>query len=443
MGRVPLGRNAGDQPVINLDAIYSSNLAKKGYTSTMAIGCDKSSALFVLHRLRDAGYTAYFAGGCVRDMLLDVEPKDYDIATDATPKQVQSLLRRVLMVGAKFGVAVVVHNRQHVEVATFRTDASYTDGRRPDSVEFSTPQEDALRRDFTINGMFYDPDDDAVIDYVGGQKDLKAGLLRTIGNPAERFGEDYLRLLRAVRFVTRLNFTLDDATREAILQFAPHITSISGERIRDELDNMLCRDTAVESLVLLAELGLHRHIFPAALVEPNAWALALQRVSLALEQRCERLNFLALLGDLPVADTNPLLRHWGAPNEFRDALRLVREHRDSWKTFLDWDALHDKKRLLAKPHFKSLRALWRIRERCETGRTALCDSIDGFVATLDPAQISPPALISGQFAMEHFQLEESPQLGCLLKSLYNLQLDLEPATREALLAEAEQRGLLP
>jgi tRNA nucleotidyltransferase/poly(A) polymerase len=409
----------------------------------MAIGCDKSSALFVLHRLRDAGYIAYLAGGCVRDMLLDVEPKDYDIATSATPKQVQSLLRRVLMVGAKFGVAVVVHNRQHVEVATFRTDASYTDGRRPDRVEFSTPQEDALRRDFTINGMFYDPDNDAVIDYVGGQEDLKASLLRTIGNPAERFGEDYLRLLRAVRFTTRLRFKLDDATRKAIVQFAPHITSISGERIRDELENMLHRNSALESLKLLAELGLHRHIFPATLVEPDAWALAVQRVSLALEQHSERLNFLALLGDLPVGDTNRLLRHWGAPNEFRDALRLVREHRDSWKTFLDWPALHDKKRLLARPHFADLRALWHIRERCESDRSALCYSIDGFIATLDRDQISPPALISGQFAMDRFQLEESPQLGCLLKSLYNLQLDLEPATREALLAAAEARGLLP
>ena len=276
----------------------------------MAIGCDKSSALFVLHRLRDAGYTAYFAGGCVRDMLLKAEPKDYDIATDATPTQVEGLFRRVLMVGAKFGVAIVINYRQDVEVATFRTDASYTDGRRPDSVEFSTPEEDALRRDFTINGMFYDPDHDAVIDYVGGRDDLAAGLLRTIGNPAERFGEDYLRLLRAVRFSTRLGFHLDDATRDAIIQFTPHITSISGERIRDELENMLSRDTAVESLALLAELGLHTHIFPAALTEPDAWTAALERVTLAVEQHDERLVFLALLGDLPIADTNRLLRHY-------------------------------------------------------------------------------------------------------------------------------------
>ncbi len=409
----------------------------------MAIGCDKSSALFVLHRLRDAGYTAYFAGGCVRDMLLDVEPKDYDIATDATPKQVEGLFRRVLMVGEQFGVAIVIHNRQHVEVATFRTDSSYSDGRRPDSVEFSTPQEDALRRDFTINGMFYDPDDNAVIDYVGGRDDLAAGILRTIGLPAERFGEDYLRLLRAVRFVTRLDFTLDDATREAIFHFAPHIASISGERIRDELENMLARETAATSLALLAELDLHTHIFPAALVEPDAWAAALERVSLAAEQDDERLNFLALLGDLPVGDTNPLLRHWGAPNEFRDALRLVREHRNSWKTLLDWPTLHEKKRLLAKPHFAHLHALWRIRERQETHRIALCDSIDGFIATLDPAQIAPATLATGQFIMETFGLSEGPELGQLLKTLYNLQLDLEPTTREALLAKADQRGFLP
>ncbi|MBT3279615.1 MAG: CCA tRNA nucleotidyltransferase [Phycisphaerales bacterium] len=409
----------------------------------MAIGCDKSSALFVLHRLRDAGHVAFFAGGCVRDMLLSTEPKDYDIATDATPEQVEALFRRVLMVGAKFGVAMVIHHRQHIEVATFRTDASYTDGRRPDGVTFSSPREDALRRDFTINGMFYDPDEEKVIDYVDGQIDLKAGLIRTIGTPAERFGEDYLRLLRAVRFATRLSFTLDEATRKAVIQFAPQINTISGERIFDEIENMLAKPTALASLELLAKLDLAKEVLPAQLLEDQAWTAALKRVAMASEHDDSMLCFLALLGDLPVADTNRLLRRWGASNHFRDLLRLVREHRDSWATFLSWPTLAERKRLLARPGYSTLRALWEIRERCQTGRHATCDAIDGFVATLDPAQISPPPLLTGAMAMDRFDLVESPELGKLLRTLYTLQLEIEPADLDTLLTAASEQGLLP
>src|SRR5580700_9848755 len=162
--------------------------------------CSPSDALIVLKGLREAGHVAYFAGGCVRDSLLGLEPADWDVATDAPPQKVRSLFSSTQAVGAAFGVILVRQGKSTVEVATFRSDGVYEDGRRPSSVTFTSAQEDARRRDFTINGLFLDPIEDRVIDYVEGQKDLKAGLIRAIGEPRHRFDEDHLRLLRAVRF---------------------------------------------------------------------------------------------------------------------------------------------------------------------------------------------------------------------------------------------------
>src|SRR5688500_12446804 len=160
----------------------------------------REDALAVVRRLRDAGHVAYFAGGCVRDMLLGLEPKDYDVATDAPPDRVRQLFSNTQAVGAAFGVILVRQRKSQIEVATFRTDLKYVDGRRPEGVVFTTAEEDAKRRDFTINGMFFDPVEEKVIDYVGGQEDLQNKLLRAIGEPNHRFEEDHLRLLRAVRF---------------------------------------------------------------------------------------------------------------------------------------------------------------------------------------------------------------------------------------------------
>ena len=174
------------------------------------------SATSLAAKLTAAGYTAYFAGGCVRDKLLDVEPKDYDIATSATPKQVLSLFPGSNEVGAHFGVVIVKHDGHHVEIATFRTDGSYRDGRRPESVTFSTPDEDAHRRDFTINGLFENPSTGEIIDHIGGISDIQSRVIRAIGIPADRFQEDALRLLRAVRFSTTLGFPIEPVTLEAI-----------------------------------------------------------------------------------------------------------------------------------------------------------------------------------------------------------------------------------
>ena len=181
----------------------------------------ETSARAIVRRLQDAGFTAFYAGGCVRDRLLGTEPHDYDIATDAKPEQVQALFRRTVAVGAQFGVICVMDEGIEFQVASFRADGLYIDGRHPESVTFSSPEQDAQRRDFTINGLFFDPIAERLIDYVGGQCDLEARVIRAIGNPTDRLREDRLRLLRAVRFGTVLGFDLDPPTWRAVCENAP------------------------------------------------------------------------------------------------------------------------------------------------------------------------------------------------------------------------------
>jgi poly(A) polymerase len=216
----------------------------------------RESATELARRLRDAGHVALFAGGCVRDGLLGVEPKDFDIATSATPNQVLRLFPGANEVGAHFGVVIVRHHHHATEIATFRTDGSYHDGRRPESVTFSTPAEDAARRDFTINALFEDPFSGEIIDHVGGLADLHGGLLRTVGDPTQRFNEDALRLLRAVRFATRLGFEIHPETRAAIDSLAPTLSRISIERIRDEFSRILTGPRRGQGFTLLTESGL-------------------------------------------------------------------------------------------------------------------------------------------------------------------------------------------
>src|SRR2546430_4608188 len=219
--------------------------------------CDRADATAIVKRLRANGHEAYFAGGCVRDLLLGLEPKDWDVATDAPPNRVRELFTKTEAVGAAFGVILVRHGRSVVEVATFRSEANYLDGRRPSEVRFTTAQEDAQRRDFTINGLFLDPlEDDRVIDFVGGQEDLAARRLRAIGDPSARFAEDHLRLLRAVRFAARFGLEIAPATAMAIEQRAELLKGISPERIAEELRLMLCPPTRSAAWLLLWKFEL-------------------------------------------------------------------------------------------------------------------------------------------------------------------------------------------
>lgn len=195
----------------------------------------REPAASIVQRLQQAGFVAFWVGGCVRDVLLGREPQDYDIATDARPEQIEKLFQRTLAVGRKFGVMIVIEGKHQFQVATFRAEAEYRDGRRPEKVVFSSAEADAQRRDFTVNGLFFDPVAKQLHDWVGGEKDLRARIIRTIGSPEERFAEDHLRLLRAVRFAAQLGFEIEPQTFAAVKKLAPKIELISAERIRDEL----------------------------------------------------------------------------------------------------------------------------------------------------------------------------------------------------------------
>jgi len=234
-------------------------------------------ATTIVQTLRQRGFQACLVGGCVRDLLLGREPKDYDVATDATPKQVMEIFPETYAVGVQFGVVLIpppageraavaseeTSKSSAVEVATFRSDLGYSDGRHPDEVRFSkTPQEDVARRDFTINGMLMDPLSGEVLDFVGGRKDLDAGIIRTIGDPEKRFGEDKLRMLRAVRFAARFEYQIEPATFAAMRDLAEQIRVVSRERVREELTRMLTEGHARRAFLLLDESGLLRQVLP-------------------------------------------------------------------------------------------------------------------------------------------------------------------------------------
>ena len=212
--------------------------------------------------LRTAGYRALLAGGCVRDLLLGVAPKDYDIATNATPDMVARLFSRTVGVGAAFGVQLVMLPEGPFEVATFRHDGPYLDGRHPSFVEFCNEQMDAERRDFTINAMFYDPVTGGIVDYVGGQADLQRNLIRAVGDAAQRFDEDHLRLLRGVRFAARLHFEIAAPTQDAMREKAPLLLRTSAERLREELLKILTEGAPKRAFELMDEIGLLAHVLP-------------------------------------------------------------------------------------------------------------------------------------------------------------------------------------
>ncbi len=220
------------------------------------------AAVSIVQELRAHGYVAYFAGGCVRDALRDVAPKDIDIATSARPEQIQELFSRTIPVGVQFGVVRVLLGELEFEVATFRSDGVYLDGRHPMDIRLATPEQDAFRRDFTINGMFYDPLAESVIDSVGGREDLSAKLVRAIGNPSERLAEDRLRMLRAIRFASTLTFDIESATWSAVKAAAQKILIVSPERIRDELLKILVDPYRLRGFDLLDKSGLLAVILP-------------------------------------------------------------------------------------------------------------------------------------------------------------------------------------
>ena len=418
----------------------------------------------IIQQLRDAGFVAYFAGGCVRDALLGRVPKDYDVATDATPDAVRNLFgrRRTIAFGASFGVIgvlppldrlgqdtvefsggisdsdqdVSVSGQARVsveptEVATFRSDGEYSDGRRPDSVHYGDALNDALRRDFTINGLFYDPQQGKVIDYVGGRDDLAAGVLRTIGDPVQRFGEDRLRMLRAIRFSATLEFRMHAATLSAIQRHADDIGDVSGERIGAEMRRVLASPQVFDGLGQMLSSGIDRVVLPElAGVDMNR----LERLLKHAEPRSFSLS-LACLG-VVISDSSVTLPEDGLPQISKRwrlssaELRQVQAAMQHWKTVVNasrvpWSTVQPTL-LLRDVQFilglaEAIAATDGIdRDGCELAKGALAWPAE---------QLDPEPLLSGS-DLQSLGFRPGPEFGKMLTALRNRQLDGEITTRD-------------
>ena len=416
----------------------------------------KDLALETARILRDAGHTVYLAGGAVRDQLLGKSPKDYDLATSATPTEVLSLFPRSDAVGEHFGVIIVKGHHEMVEVATFRTDGSYKDGRRPESVEFSTPEEDAQRRDFTINGLFQDPFTNELIDFVSGQADLEAGILRAIGNPKKRFEEDALRLMRAVRFAVITGFEIEEHTLSALKECAPLLKKISPERIRDEFSKILVAENRARGLDLLADTGLAEAFLPELLAlqgceQPPQWhpegdVFVHTRIALSLlESPPLHLALAVLLHDIAKPPTQTwdeeakrfrfnghdregakmaegILRRLRYPNQtIEEVSFMVSRH----MKFMHVQEMRTAKlkRFMAAESFPMEIELHRVD----------CDSSNGFRDNYDFLHLKreefanepliPVPLLTGKDLINEFSLSPGPKIGEILRAVQTEQLE--------------------
>jgi poly(A) polymerase len=377
---------------------------------------EREFAIDVVRRLQEAGYRALWAGGCVRDELLGLAPQDYDVASDATPDQVKELFRRRVEVGAAFGVIEVLGRRGDdgewlkVQVATFRNDGTYSDGRRPDSVTFSSPEEDARRRDFTVNGIFFDPVRNEVLDYVGGQDDLNAKVLRAIGDPIARFTEDKLRVLRAVRLAARFEMTIDPATREAAKAMAPQIRAVSAERIAEELRKILAHRSRVRGVELLAEFDLLAPILPEV-PAPDVPLIAALPADASFP-----LAFAALLLPLAKPDVLAIARRLKLSNDERDRIVLLVVK----QAYLDRAAKlkpHELYPALADPAIHDLLALMAARGRAED--VAYCARV---LRDTPREVLDPPPLITGDDLIA-WGWKPGPHFAGVLGIVRNFQLD--------------------
>ena len=387
----------------------------------------------VVETLRRHGYTAYFAGGCVRDRLLGVAAKDFDVATDARPGAVQSLFSRTIPVGVQFGVCLVVVNGQTVEVTTFRADGRYLDGRRPTMVRFTTAQEDARRRDFTINGMFYDPIADRLIDHVGGQADLADGIVRAIGDPAARFAEDRLRLLRAVRFAARLGFTIAPSTQAAITESAAAVTSVAWERIGDEVVKLLTEGGAYRGFGLLAKTGLLDRILPELAGPSTEFTHTLSMLNQV--DRCAPLGERVALAAL-LLDTAQQAAHGSDSRsaEFAAGVcRRLKRSRATWERVAFLVANHARvlegpqlptpalKRLLRHEGIHELLALARLHATAENREPAAADFCRAKLDTYSPTDLHPPRLVDGHDLLR-LGFARGPRLATILREVEDAQL---------------------
>lgn len=409
-------------------------------------------------RLRQAGYQALFNGGCVRDLILGREPADYDVSTDATPERVQQLFPDSLAVGAQFGVIVVVENSAQVEVATFRSDIGSADGRHPERVEFSSsPEQDVRRRDFTVNGLLMDPRDGRILDYVGGQADIKARIIRAIGDPELRFEEDKLRMARAVRFAARLSYAIEPRTFGAIRKLAPKISQVSQERLRDELTKMLTEGAARRAFELLDETGLLRELLPEVArmkgvqqppqfhPEGDVWTHTLLMIEKLPAGVPRTLAWGVLLHDV---GKPPTFRPPSGPNDrirfdehveigVRMAEEICRRFRFSnddaeqiaalvanHMRFKDVPQMRDStlKRFARLPRFEEHLELHRVDCLSSHGNLSSYDFIQSFLAKTPPQEVRPPRLLTGD-DLKQMGFQPGPKFKEILAFVEDAQLE--------------------
>jgi poly(A) polymerase len=421
----------------------------------------REKAIGVVRRLREQGYEAFFAGGCVRDMLLQKPPQDYDVATNARPEEIQRLFSQTIPVGAQFGVILVVVDGEPFEVATFRYDGPYLDGRRPTHVRYGTLQEDILRRDFTINGMLYDPLGDQVIDLVEGRADLERRLIRAIGEPQARFEEDRLRMIRAVRFAASLEFSIDALTFTAIQQLAASITKIAWERIGDEMTRILTEGGARHGFELLDQGGLLQVLLPEMVAlkgtpqspdyhpEGDVFAHTLLLLSHLAPSSSETLAYGCLLHDIakPVCfrqetDRITFYGHTevGAAMA-EEILKRLKRSRESWERVAYLVRNHLRhvqapqmrlstlKRFLREEGIEELLELTRIDALASNGDLQYYQFCKERLAQLSEAQIRPAPLVRGTDLIA-LGLVPGPIFAEILQRVEDQQLGGELTSRE-------------
>jgi tRNA nucleotidyltransferase/poly(A) polymerase len=387
----------------------------------------------IVRTLRENGHEAYFVGGCVRDMVMEIEPTDYDIATSARPEEVIEIFPRTEPIGVQFGVVLVVLGGLGFEVATFRSDEAYVDGRRPSGVVFTTAKEDVLRRDFTINGLLYDPIEKRITDHVDGRADIERRVVRAIGNPHERFEEDKLRILRAIRFGARLGYSIEDETWTAVLSMASKINQISAERIRDELLKILVEGDPGRGLRMLEESGLRQEILPEL-----SWTDHLQKC-MALIEGPVGADFAMglLLHECPVKHVDRISLRLKLSNAERAHVRALVANQSVFDQVLDMETA-PLKRFLRIDRFADHIELRRLHRTADGGDLEALEFVREKLGTWSETDLWPEALISGDDLIR-LGMEPGPSFREILTLVEDEQLEQRLVDRDGAIRFVRQR----
>lgn len=430
----------------------------------------EDTALEIVKELKSHGHKAFWAGGSVRDMLLGKVPKDYDIVTSARPEEIEDILEHTIPVGKKFGVILAVRNGHNFEIATFRSDAAYTDGRRPDAVYFTDPKEDAIRRDFTINGMFYDPVEKKVIDYVGGQADLKNKVLRFIGDPHERIVEDNLRLLRAIRFKNSLGLDYAFGTPEAIKRNAELIKNVSAERIQDELKKILVSPGRGQAFRELSKSGILKMILPEVEAlkgvkqpelyhkEGDVFEHIIMSLDALPENPSTELAWAVLLHDIGKPETYSVsdrIRYNGHAEKGAELVGKIAKRlkfSNEMTSNLKWLVAHHMMLGDLSKMKKTRRAHWihqpLFTELLELLRAdalgtkpkdlSLYNELKKLSQEKEKLLPKPEVLITGKEIIDKFGIKEGPEIGEILDKVHHAQMEEHIKTKEEALALVEE-----